>query len=73
MLTRSGRELEGRPERAILRVDAEARFLDGYRLPVPAVSMVYLPRRHRVVLADDEDGLHLCDLPARMADHDPGL
>ncbi len=65
VLTRSGRTLDGRPERAILRLTDRLEFLHGYTLPLPAVSMVFLPRRRAALILDDEDAFHVCPLPAR--------
>ena len=64
VLTRSGRMRDGRPERAVLRLDDRVRFLEGYLLPIPAMTMIYLPRRRALLVVDDEDGFHLCPIPA---------
>lgn len=68
ILTRSGGELGGRLERAVLRLSDTLDFLEGYTLPVVAVSMVYLPRRHAALVVDDADGFHLCPLPEENPD-----
>lgn len=68
LLTRSGRELDGRPERAVLRLTDRLEFLEGYTLPVRAGTMVYLPRRGAALTADDESRLHLCHLPRSTVD-----
>lgn len=67
VMMRSGRELDGRPERAILRLDDRAGFLEGYRLPVAAVGMVYLAGPHSVLVVDDSDVFHACSLPDTRA------
>lgn len=63
LLTRSGRNVDGRPERAILRLSEGLEFLEGFTLPVAAGSMVYLPRRRAALVVDDTDTFHLCPLP----------
>ena len=65
VLTRSGRSAGGHAERAILRLTADLEFMEGYTLAVPAGLMVYLPRRHSVVVVDGEDRFHQCPLPER--------
>lgn len=68
LLTRSGREIGGRPERAVLRLTERLEFLEGYALPVRAGTMVYLPRRAAALVGDDEGRLHLCHLPRTAVD-----
>ena len=67
LMTRSGREIGGRLERAILRVSDDLEFIQGYTLNVHATSMVYLPRRQAAVVVDDMDRFHLCSLPREDA------
>ncbi|MGK7312136.1 MAG: hypothetical protein ACN0LA_07820 [Candidatus Longimicrobiales bacterium M2_2A_002] len=62
LLTRSGRTVNGRRERAILRTDADLGFLGGYLLDVNAVHMAILPRRGAALVVDDMDRFHLCPL-----------
>lgn len=71
VMTRSGNDLGGRPERAILRLTDRLEFLEGYTLPVLAGAMVYLPRRQAALVADDEDRFHLCPLPRTERSGDP--
>lgn len=68
LLTRSGTAVDGRPERAVLRLTNRLEFLEGYTLPVRAAGMVYLPRRGGVLVADDEDRFHHCTLPRAPVD-----
>lgn len=63
LLTRSGRELDGRPERVVLRLTEELAFLQGFLLDVPAAGLVYLPRTERAIVFDDEDRFFSCPLP----------
>lgn len=62
VLTRSGAEVDNRPERAILRLSDRLEFIAGYTLPVVARSMVFLPRRRAALVVDDMDAFHLCAL-----------
>lgn len=71
VMTRSGSDLGGRPERAILRLTDRLEFLEGYTLPVIAGAMVYLPRRQAALVADDEDRFHLCPLTRTAPSDDP--
>lgn len=68
LLTRSGGDIGGHPERAVLRLTGRLEFLAGYTLPVRAGNMVYLPRRNAVLVTDDEDRFHLCRLPRSLVD-----
>lgn len=63
LLTRSGREVDGRPERAILRTTGKLAFLEAFVLDVPAAGMVYLPRTETAVVYDDADAFFACPLP----------
>lgn len=65
LMTRSGREVADRAERAILRLSEGLEFMDGFTLPVVAGSMIYLPRREAALVVDDSDTFFLCPLPAR--------
>lgn len=62
VLTRSGRTVDGRPERALLRLDDRLNFLDAFTLNVPAGAMVYLPHRRTALVVDEEDAFHACPL-----------
>jgi hypothetical protein len=72
LLTRSGRAREDRPERAILRLDAELRFLEGFLLNVHPASMVVLPRARTAVVADDAARFFTCPLRGDGARHARG-
>jgi hypothetical protein len=63
LMTRSGTTVEGRPERAILRLSERLEFIEGFTLPIPAAGMVYLPRRHSALVVDDTDRFHTCAFP----------
>ena len=63
LLTRSGRLRAGRPERAIIRTDAEMRFLRSYLLDVHAVHMVYLSSIGAAIVVDDQDRWFRCRTP----------
>ena len=63
ILTRSGRMIDGRPERAMLRLDRELGFLAAFTLNVAAGAMVFLPHRRTALVVDEEDGFHACVLP----------
>ncbi|NIU79416.1 MAG: hypothetical protein GWN71_39500 [Gammaproteobacteria bacterium] len=67
LMTRSGRLIDGRPQRAILRLDDRLRFLEGFTLDVPAGRMVYLARREIALVIDDEDRFHACPLRSATA------
>ena len=60
LLTRSGRQVNGRAERAVLRLDSELRYVASYTLDVHAVEMAALPARSALLVADDEDRIFLC-------------
>lgn len=64
LLTRSGSQVDERPERAILQLSDRLEFLRGFTLPVAASSMVYLPRRRAALVVDDLDVFHLCPVPS---------
>ena len=69
LLTRSGRELDGRPERAILRLGPDLAFRQGFILDVPAAAMVVLPRAGVAIAADDEATFYACPLNTDEARH----
>jgi hypothetical protein len=64
LLTRSGRMIDGRAERAVLRLDRRLGYLGSYLLGVHAVQMAFLARADAIVVADDVDRFHLCPLRA---------
>ncbi|HUG40178.1 MAG TPA: hypothetical protein VMM12_06830 [Longimicrobiales bacterium] len=64
LMTRSGRTVAGVAQRAILRLDDRLGFLEGYTIDVAASRMAVLPRHRVAVVADDEDHLYTCALPA---------
>lgn len=64
LLTRSGREVDGRWQRAILRTDDHLGFLGAYTLDPLAVHMAILPRRRAALVGDDLDRVYLCPLDA---------
>jgi hypothetical protein len=68
LLTRSGRERDGRPERTVLRLTESLEYLDGFLLDVPAVGLVYLARTGVAVVHDDEDQFFACPLPTSGQD-----
>lgn len=63
LLTRSGREVNDRWERAVLRTDGRLRFLAGYTLDVHATHLAVLPRRNALLVSDPVDRVHLCPFP----------
>lgn len=65
LLTRSGRRVDGRTGRAILRLDDRLGLLDSYTLGFVARHLAYLPSEQIVLMVDDEDGFHACDLRRR--------
>ena len=67
LLTRSGRELNGRPERALLRLDEDLDLLRAFTLDVPAAGLAYLPDAGMAVVHDDEDRFYTCPLPSDNA------
>lgn len=73
ILTRSGGHVDGGSERAVLRLTDRLDFIEGYTLPVVVNSMVYLPRREGVLVSDDEDRFHLCELPRAPRSGDPAV
>lgn len=64
LLTRSGRQVDGRWERALLRLDRDLGFLAGYTLDAHAVHLAVLPRRQAALVVDDMDRSYLCPLDA---------
>jgi hypothetical protein len=69
LLTRSGRMVDGRPERAILHLDPELALLGSYTTTVRAGDLVFLPRHGVVLLLDDRDRIHACHLPLTGSGH----
>lgn len=67
LLTRSGRRVDGRTERAVLRLDDRMGVLASFTLDVPATTMVFLPGRETLLVVDDEDRFHSCALPREAA------
>lgn len=67
LMTRSGRMIGDRAQRAVLRLDRRLGFIDGFTAEFPATGMVYLPRKHTLLLVDDEDRFHACTLPSHDA------
>lgn len=67
LLTRSGRRVDGRTERAVLRLDDRLGVLASFTLDVRATTMVFLPGREAVLVVDDEDRFHSCALPREAA------
>jgi hypothetical protein len=63
LLTRSGRRLGDRLERAVLRLDRQLNVVDTFLLDVPAVAMAFLPRKDLMLVADANDRFHACRLP----------
>jgi hypothetical protein len=62
LLTRSGRRLEGGTERALLRLDAGLGLLESFTLDFGARHMAVVPREQTVLIVDDQDRFHACDL-----------
>jgi hypothetical protein len=62
LLTRSGRRLEGGTERALLRLDAGLGLLESFTLDFVARHMAVVPREQTVLMVDDQDRFHACDL-----------
>jgi hypothetical protein len=69
VLTRSGRTLGSRPERAVLRLDRELAFIEGFLLDVAPSSMVVLPRTRTAVVVDEADAFYACPLSGEEARH----
>jgi hypothetical protein len=62
LLTRSGRRLEGGTERALLRLDAGLGLLESFTLDFVARHMAVVSREQTVLMVDDQDRFHACDL-----------
>jgi hypothetical protein len=62
LLTRSGRRLEGGTERALLRLDDGLGLLQAFTLDFVARHMAVLPREQTLLIVDDQDRFHACDL-----------
>lgn len=62
-LTRTGRTRDGRPEKALIRVDPELRYLHSYLLDFNAVHLAYLAQPGIALIADEEDRWFRCETP----------
>jgi hypothetical protein len=62
-LTRSGRTVDGRPEKAIVRVDPGLRYLRSYLLVVNAIHLAYLAGPQLTLVADEVDQWYRCPTP----------
>jgi hypothetical protein len=62
LLTRSGRRLDSGTERALLRLDAGLGLLQAFTLDFVARHMAVLPREQTLLIVDDQDHFHSCDL-----------
>jgi hypothetical protein len=63
VLTRSGAQVGGFSEKAVLRVDGEMRLLGAVRLPLNAGQMLFRGRDGSLLVVDDLDRWHRCDAP----------
>jgi len=61
LLTRSGRRIDGGPERAILRLDAGLGLIESYTLDFVARHLAVVPLHQTALIVDDEDQFHVCD------------
>jgi hypothetical protein len=66
LLTRSGRMVDGRPERAILHLDEGLELLGSYTTTVRAGELAFLSRDGVLLLLDDRDRIHVCHVPTRL-------
>lgn len=64
LLTRSGRTIDGRSERAILRLGRRLGYVESYLLEVHAVQLAFLSRADALIVVDDLDRPYLCPLRA---------
>lgn len=62
-VTRSGRRVEGRPEKAIVRLDPELRYRRSYLLDVNAIQLAYLAVRGLSIVTDEVDQWYRCPTP----------
>ncbi len=62
LLTRSGREVNGRFERVLFRVNDSLEPIAAYTLDAHAVHMAFLSRRRAALVADDLDRFYLCPI-----------
>lgn len=62
LLTRSGRRIEAGTERALLRLDDRLGLIESFTLGFVARHLAYLPSEQAILLVDDEDRFHACDL-----------
>jgi hypothetical protein len=63
VLTRSGRRRDGGAERAVIRVDADLRYVRSYLLDVHAVHIAYLSGTGASIVVDDRDRWFRCPTP----------
>lgn len=64
VMTRTGRVVDGVVQRGILRLDDRLGFIEGYTADVSAFGMAVLAGHRLAILADDDDRLFACELPA---------
>lgn len=64
VLTKTGRLIDGRSERALLRLDDRLGYIASYIPDVFAIQMAVLPRRRAVIVMDDLDHFYLCPIHA---------
>jgi hypothetical protein len=69
LITRSGRRIGGRTERAMLRLDADLGLIESFTLDFAARHLALLPRQQVALIVDDEDRFHACHLPATSDRH----
>ena len=62
-LTRSGRMINGRFEKVLVRTDSALNHLDSFRLPISAGHLALLDAGRTAVLVDEDGGWHTCPLP----------
>lgn len=62
-LTRSGRERDGRSEKALVRADRHLRYLGSRVLDVNAVTLAYLPGERSAIVVDHDGGWFRCESP----------
>jgi hypothetical protein len=64
LLTKSGRTVNGRAERAFLRLDDRLGYTGSFIPDVHIDHMAVLPRRRAIIVADDMDRFYLCPVDA---------
>lgn len=62
-IARTGRRIDDRFEKAIVRVDPELRFRSAYLPGVNAIHIAYLANRSISLIADEEDRWYQCPTP----------